>query len=147
MKKHLVIDTSFFTVSFSRFAPLECLLLAISTVFQVLMGFCQFQSYSATFSHFQSPSVVFQSPSVSFNHFSRFQSWPSPSAEMCRGFLLYKFRRILPGIFLEDFSGHFFPTKRGEKIRRQNPRTKSGSPEIKIREKSVLPKADPSQSL
>ena len=30
-----------------------------------------------------------------------------PSAEMCRGFLLNKFWRILPGIFLEDFSGHF----------------------------------------
>ena len=27
------------------------------------------------------------------------------------GFLLYKFWRILPGIFLEDFSGHFFPQK------------------------------------
>ena len=48
--------------------------------------------------------------------------WPGPSAEMCRGFLLYKFWRILPGIFLEDFSGHFFPQKWGEKIRRLNPR-------------------------
>ena len=48
--------------------------------------------------------------------------WPGPSAEMCRGFLLYNFWRILPGIFLEDFSGHFFPQKRGEKIRRRNPR-------------------------
>ena len=37
--------------------------------------------------------------------------WPGPSAEMCRGLLLYKFWRILPGIFLEDFSGHFFPQK------------------------------------
>ena len=37
--------------------------------------------------------------------------WPGPSAEMCRGFLLYRFWRILPGIFLEDFSGHFFPQK------------------------------------
>ena len=27
------------------------------------------------------------------------------------GFLLYKFWRIFPGIFLEDFSGHFFPQK------------------------------------
>ena len=35
--------------------------------------------------------------------------WPGPSAEMCRGFLVYRFWRILPGIFLEDFSGHFFP--------------------------------------
>ena len=38
------------------------------------------------------------------------------------GFLLYKFWRIFPGIFLEDFSGHFFPQKWGEKIRRENPR-------------------------
>ena len=37
------------------------------------------------------------------------------------GFLLYKFWRIFPGIFLEDFSGHFFPTK----MRRENPATKS----------------------
>ena len=37
--------------------------------------------------------------------------WPGPSAEMCRGFLLYKFWRIFPGIFLEDFSGHFFTRK------------------------------------
>ena len=37
--------------------------------------------------------------------------WPGPSAEMCRGFLLYKFWKILPGILLEDFSGHFFPQK------------------------------------
>ena len=43
---------------------------------------------------------------------SRFKKgWPGPSAEMCRGFLLCKFWRILPGIFLEDFSGHFFPQK------------------------------------
>ena len=49
--------------------------------------------------------------------------WPGPSAEKnCRGFLLYKIWRILSGIFLEDFSGHFFPQKWGEKIRRQNPR-------------------------
>ena len=37
------------------------------------------------------------------------------------GFLLYKFWRILPGIFLEDFSGHFLPTK----MRRKNPARKS----------------------
>ena len=33
---------------------------------------------------------------------------------LCRnvsGILLYKFWRIFPGIFLEDFSGHFFPQK------------------------------------
>ena len=34
--------------------------------------------------------------------------WSGPSAEMCRGFLLYEYWRILPGIFLEDFSVHFF---------------------------------------
>ena len=39
------------------------------------------------------------------------KSRPSPSAEMCRGFLFYKFWRILPGIFLEDFSGRSFPQK------------------------------------
>ena len=33
---------------------------------------------------------------------------PDPLQTMCRGFLLYNFLRILPGIFLEDFSGHFF---------------------------------------
>ena len=53
------------------------------------------------------------------------------------------FWRILPGIFLEDFSGHFFPTK----MRRKNPARKSakksGGSKIKIREKSVLPKAGP----
>ena len=42
--------------------------------------------------------------------------WPGPSAESCRGFFLHKFWRILPGIFLE---------------------------EMKIREKSVLPKSNP----
>ena len=39
---------------------------------------------------------------------------------MCQGFLLRQFWRILPGIL--DFSGHFFPQRWGEKIRRQNPR-------------------------
>ena len=48
-------------------------------------------------------------------------SWPGPSAENCRGFLLYKIWRILSGIFLEDFSGHLFPTE----MRRENPATKS----------------------
>ena len=47
------------------------------------------------------------------------------------GFLLCKIWRILPGILLEDFSGHFFPQKWGEKIRRQNPRKKSGGPKKK----------------
>ena len=63
------------------------------------------------------------------------------------GFLLYKFWRILPGIFLEDFSGHFFPLK----MRRKNPARKSakksGGSKIKIREKSVLPKAGPKNQL
>ena len=49
---------------------------------------------------------------------SLLKSWPGPSAENCRGFLLYKMWRILSGIFLEDFSGHFCPQKR-EKIQRQ----------------------------
>ena len=56
--------------------------------------------------------------------------------------MLYKFWRIFPGIFLEDFSGHFShkneEKKTGEKIRE-----KSGGSKIKIREKSVLPKAGP----
>ena len=56
--------------------------------------------------------------------------WPGPSAEMCRGFLLYKFWRILPGIFLGDFSGHFFPQIWGEKIRRQNPRKNPAAQKI-----------------
>ena len=74
------------------------------------------------------------------------RSWPGPSAEnlMRRGFLLYKFWGILPGIFLEDFSGHFFPQNE------KNPATKSvkksGGPKIKICEKSVLPKTDPNRS-
>ena len=51
--------------------------------------------------------------------------WPGPSAEMCRGFLLYKFWRIFPGIFLEDFLGTFShkneEKESGEKIREKNP--------------------------
>ena len=51
------------------------------------------------------------------------EMWSEVCLQKCvGGFLLYKFWRILPGIFLEDFSGHFFPRKWGEKIRRQNPR-------------------------
>ena len=45
---------------------------------------------------------------------------PAPLQKVVGDFLLYKFWRILPGIFLEDFSGHFFPTK----MRRKNPATK-----------------------
>ena len=52
------------------------------------------------------------------------------------GILLYEFWRILSGIFLQDFSGHFFPTK----MRRRNPArqsaTKSGGPKIKNCEKN-----------
>ena len=52
-------------------------------------------------------------------------AWPSPSAKIWRGFLWCKFWRILPGIFLEDFSGHFSPTKMRRKIRQKD---KSGGP-------------------
>ena len=59
------------------------------------------------------------------------------------GFLLYKCWRIFLGIFLEDFFWALFPTK----MRRKNPARKSakksGGSKIKIREKSVLPKAGP----
>ena len=49
------------------------------------------------------------------------------------GFLLYKFWRIFAGIFLEDFFGHFFPTKMrrkksGEKIREKIRRPKNKNP-------------------
>ena len=58
--------------------------------------------------------------------------WPGPSAEMCRGFLLCKFWRILPGIFLEDFSGTFShkneEKKSGEKIREKIRRPKTKNP-------------------
>ena len=58
-----------------------------------------------------------------------------PSAEMCRGFLLHKFWRIL--------FWALFPTE----MRRKNPATKSAQKSVgqkmKIREKSVLPKPDP----
>ena len=66
------------------------------------------------------------------NHcFSHSKSWPGPLCRMCRGFLLYILCRILPGIFLEDFLGHFSPQKRGEKIQEQLPRKKSGGSKIK----------------
>ena len=68
---------------------------------------------------------------------------PADLQKCVGGFLLHKIWRIFPGIFLEDFSGHFFPTK----MRRKNPARKSakksGGSKIKIREKSVLPKAGP----
>ena len=71
------------------------------------------------------------------------KGWPGPSTETCQGFLLYKFWRILPGILLEDFSGHF--SHKNEKKSRDKIRKKSGGSKIKIREKkkSFLPKADP----
>ena len=59
------------------------------------------------------------------------------------GFLLYKFWRIFPGIFLEDFSGHFFPTKieekkSDEKIREKIRRLKNKNPR-KIRSAESRP--------
>ena len=60
--------------------------------------------------------------------------WPGPSAETCRGFLLYNFGRILPGIFLEDFFLGTFSHKNEEekfgekirgKIRRRRPQNKN----------------------
>ena len=51
--------------------------------------------------------------------------------QKCVGdFLLYKFGRILPGIFLEDFSGHFSPEekKSGGKIREKIRRPKNKNP-------------------
>ena len=58
------------------------------------------------------------------------------------GFLLYKFWRIFPGIFLEDFSGHFFhkneEKKSGEKIREKIRRLKNKNPR-KIRSAESRP--------
>ena len=56
---------------------------------------------------------------------------------------MYKFWRILPGIFLEDFSGHFFPQKMrrkksGEKIREKIRRLKNKNPR-KIRSAESRP--------
>ena len=52
-------------------------------------------------------------------------SWPSESAEMCRGFLFYMFWRLLLGIFLEEFSGQSLPqneeNKSSDKVREKNP--------------------------
>ena len=50
--------------------------------------------------------------------------------------------RILPGIFLEDFSGHLLRPKWGEKIRRQNPqKDPTAHPQIS----SVLPRTGPNR--
>ena len=48
-----------------------------------------------------------------FANFMRKCSFVAPAnLQKCvGGFLLYKFWRIFPGIFLEDFSGYFFPQK------------------------------------
>ena len=62
------------------------------------------------------------------------------------GFLLYKCWRIFAGIFLEDFSGQFSDKNEEKKSARKSEK-KSGGPKIKIREKSVLPKADPNESI
>ena len=56
--------------------------------------------------------ALFRRFQVSSGNLQQFQAFLGlVPAEMCRGFLLYRFWRILPGIFLEDFSGHFFPQK------------------------------------
>ena len=57
---------------------------------------------------------------------------PGPSAESCRGFLLYRFWRILSGIFLEDdflctFSHQNEEKKAGDKIRKAIQRLKNRS--------------------
>ena len=68
--------------------------------------------------------------------------WPGPSADMCRGFLLYKFWRILPG----NFPGGFFwafshkneEKKSGDKIRDKIRRLKNINPR-KIRSAKIRP--------
>ena len=55
---------------------------------------------------------------------------PGPSAETCRGLLLYKFWRILLGFSWRILSGHFFP------FSHKNEEKKSGN---KIREKIRRP--------
>ena len=46
--------------------------------------------------------------------------WPDPSAEMCRGFLLYTFWRILLGILLEDFLSTFSRKNEDRSLRHDN---------------------------
>ena len=70
--------------------------------------------------------------------------WPGPSAEMCRGFLFYKFWRILPGIYLNDiflgtFSNKNEEKKSGDKIRERSRRPKKKTPR-KIRSAKNRPK-------
>ena len=58
---------------------------------------------------FQSTSIDLLLFSIGFSQFNLFQS--VSISFICRNVLLYIFWRILPGIFLEDFSGHFLPQK------------------------------------
>ena len=65
--------------------------------------------------------------------------WPGQSAEMCRRFLLLKFWRMLPGIFLEEFSAHF-----SHKTEEKHPTTKSTSKKVVTpKQKSILPTTSP----
>ena len=72
---------------------------------------------------------------------SQVNFWSGPSAEMCWGFS-FSMLEDLPGIFLEDFSGHLiFPHKKPA----AKSAKKSGGPKIEIRENSVLPRTDPNK--
>ena len=63
--------------------------------------------------------------------------WPGPSAEMCRW-------RLLPGGFSwRIFWGTFSKEKTWRKNRARKSAEKSGGPNLKVREKSVLPKTSP----
>ena len=68
--------------------------------------------------------------------------WPGPSAESCGGLLLYKFWRILLGIFLDDCSVGFFhqneEKESGDKISEEIRRLKKSPRNIRS-----LPKTDP----
>ena len=67
-----------------------------------------------------------------------------PLAEMCRGFggfLLYRFWRVLPGIFAEDVLGTF--SHKNEEKNLATKKKKTSGSEIKIREKSALPRTRP----
>ena len=60
-------------------------------------------------SNSQHPKVFSEQPSEL--HLLEVSGSLAPLQKCVGGFLLYKFWRILPGIFLEEFSGHFFPQK------------------------------------
>ena len=49
--------------------------------------------------------------SAGFPKKKRKRAAPANLQKCVGGFLLYKFWRIFPGIFLDDFSGQFFPQK------------------------------------